>query len=227
MKANLVAVTIGNDGGQVFDNIKAFVDQYNELIGEIGKKLNEERHRSYHPLTDEEREGLSDKQEEKWEEMARSGLIKGDPILSSILSQMRLDMSSSVETGGLFNQLASIGIKTTANYLDGGKLEINEAKLREAIENDPQAVENLFRGNGTTTSDRGVIHKIYDSVNATMTKLQDKAGRATSTNQQFALGRELLNVDKGIDRFEAKNENSRRSLLAAIYCDGNGDSACK
>ena len=204
LESEPITVTIGNDGGQVFDNIKAFVDQYNELIGEISKKLNEERHRSYHPLTDEEREGLSDKQEEKWEEMARSGLIKGDPILSSILTQMRLDMSSSVETGGLFNQLASIGIKTTANYLDGGKLEINEARLREAIENDPQAVENLFRGTGTTTSDRGVIHKIYDSVNATMTKLQDKAGRATSTNQQFALGRDLLNVDKGIDRFEQK-----------------------
>lgn len=198
-----VAITIGNDSNQVFENIKTFVNQYNELIAEIGKKLNEEKHRSYKPLTDEEREELSEKQQEKWEEMAKSGLLKGDPILSSVLSAMRLDMSSTVETNGLFKQLASIGIKTTANYLEGGKLEIDEAKLKAALEQDPDSVENLFRGTGLG-ADRGIIHKLYDTVDASMNKLRDKAGRATSTNQQFALGRELLSVDKGIDRFEDK-----------------------
>ncbi|MBS4204977.1 flagellar filament capping protein FliD [Lederbergia citrea] len=198
-----VSISIGNDTNQVFQNIKNFVDQYNELIAEIGKKLNEERHRSYKPLTDDEREELSEKQQEKWEEMARSGLLKGDPILSSVLSAMRFDMSSTVETNGLFKQLASIGIKTTANYMEGGKLEIDETKLKAALEQDPEAVENLFRGSGTG-SDRGIIHKLYDTVDASMKKLQEKAGRATSTNQQFALGRELLSVGKGIDRFEDK-----------------------
>ncbi|MBS4178301.1 flagellar filament capping protein FliD [Lederbergia citrea] len=198
-----VSVTISNDTNQVFQNIKNFVDQYNELIADIGKKLNEERHRSYKPLTDDEREELSEKQQEKWEEMARSGLLKGDPIISSVLSAMRFDMSSTVETNGLFKQLASIGIKTTANYMEGGKLEIDETKLKAALEQDPEAVENLFRGSGTG-SDRGIIHKLYDTVDASMKKLQEKAGRATSTNQQFALGRELLSVGKGIDRFEDK-----------------------
>ncbi|MFK4997218.1 flagellar filament capping protein FliD [Bacillus sp. N9] len=32
-----VSLAIGNDSNQVFDNIKGFVDQYNELIAEIGK----------------------------------------------------------------------------------------------------------------------------------------------------------------------------------------------
>ncbi|MCJ8007626.1 flagellar filament capping protein FliD [Lederbergia wuyishanensis] len=198
-----ISISIGNDTNQVFENIKAFVTQYNELIADINGKLNENRYRSYKPLTDDEKEELSDKQQEKWEEMARSGLLKGDSVLSSVLSSMRLDMSSVIETNGLFKQLASIGIKTTANYLEGGKLEIDEAKLKEALEKDPQSVENLFRGDGST-SDRGVVHKLYDTVDATMKKLQEKAGRATSTNQQFTIGRELDNVDKGITRFEQK-----------------------
>ncbi|MBS4208348.1 flagellar filament capping protein FliD [Bacillus sp. FJAT-50079] len=198
-----VSLAVANDSNQVFENIKGFVEQYNELIAEIGKKLNEEKHRSYKPLTDDEREDLSEKQQEKWEEMARSGLLKGDPILSSVLSAMRLDMSNPVETQGLFKQLASIGITTTANYLEGGKLEINEAKLKAALEEDPTSVENLFRGNGTG-ADRGIIHKLYDTVDASMKKIQEKAGRATSTNQQFAIGRELINVGDGIDRFEVK-----------------------
>ena len=198
-----VTVSVNNDTDKVLENIKGFVESYNELIAEISKKLNEEKHRSYKPLTDDEREGLSEKQIEKWEEMARSGLLKNDPLLSNVLSGMRMDISNSVETNGLFKQLASIGIKTTANYLDGGKLQIDEAKLKEALEKDLQPVENLFRGDGVT-SGRGVVHKLYDTVDATMKKLQEKAGRATSTNQQFALGRQLLDVDKSIDRFDNK-----------------------
>lgn len=199
-----ITVNVSNDSEGVLKTVKEFVDQYNTLIGDINKKLNEERHRGYKPLTDEEQEELSDKQIEKWEELAKSGLLKGDPMLSGVLTQMRLDMSSSVETNGLFKQLSAIGITTTSNYLDGGKLEINETKLKEAIEKDPEAVENLFRGTGTNDSDRGVVHKLYDSVNQSITKIQDRAGRATSTNQQFALGRELISVDKNIDSFETR-----------------------
>ncbi|MCM3113113.1 flagellar filament capping protein FliD [Lederbergia lenta] len=198
-----VAISIGNDSNQVFENIKGFVDQYNELIAEIGNKLNEKKNRDYKPLTDEEREELSDKQIEKWEDLARSGLLRNDPALSGVISAMRLDISSNVETNGLFSQLASIGISTTSNYMEGGKLEINEAKLKEALEKDPESVENLFRGTGSDAG-RGIVHKLYDTVDASIKKVQDKAGRATSTDQQFALGRELLNVGKGIDRFEDK-----------------------
>lgn len=199
-----VSVTVSNDSNAVFETIKEFVNQYNELIAEIQKKLNEERHRNYQPLTDEDREQLTEKQQEKWEEMAKSGLLKGDPILSGALSQMRLDMFSSVETNGIFKQLAAIGITTTSNYRDGGKLEINDAKLKEALERDPEAVENLFRGSGTSDADRGIVHKLYDTVNQTITKIQEKAGRATSTNQQFALGKQLITVDQNIDRFEKR-----------------------
>ncbi|RST77503.1 flagellar hook protein [Siminovitchia acidinfaciens] len=199
-----ISVNVSNDSEGVLKTVKDFVGQYNTLIDDINKKLTEERNRKYLPLTDDEREELSDKQQEKWEELAKSGLLKGDPMLSGVLSQMRLDMSSSVETNSLFKQLAAIGITTTANYLDGGKLEINETKLKEAIEQDPEAVENLFRGTGTTDADRGVVHKLYDSVNQSISKIQDRAGRATSTNQQFALGRELISVDKNIDSFETR-----------------------
>lgn len=199
-----ITVNVSNDSEGVLKTVKEFVDQYNALIDDINKKLNEERNRSYLPLTDDEREGLSDRQQEKWEDLARSGLLKGDPLLSGVLTNMRMDMYSTVETNGLFKQLSAIGTTTTKNYLDGGKLEINEEKLKEAIEKDPDAVENLFRGTGSNDSDRGVIHKLYDSVNDSITKIHDRAGRASSKNQQFALGRELISVDKNIASFETR-----------------------
>ncbi|WNS81321.1 flagellar filament capping protein FliD [Domibacillus sp. DTU_2020_1001157_1_SI_ALB_TIR_016] len=203
------SLSISNDGNAVFENIKSFVDKYNELIGKISKKTSEERYRTYTPLTDEQRESLSEKQQEQWEEKAKSGLLRRDTILSGVLSSMRSNFSQPVsnsDTDPLFNQLASIGITTTKNYLEGGKLEISESKLKEAINNNPDAVEALFRGGGEATSigEKGIIHRLYSTVNETMDKLKDRAGNSLSSNQQFTLGRQLTTVDDSITRFEGR-----------------------
>ena len=198
-------VSINNDGNKVFENIKSFVEKYNELIDKINKKTSEDRYRSYQPLTDDQRESLSDKQQEQWEEKAKSGLLRRDPILSSVLSQMRRDFYQPVvneNVSSVYNQLASIGITTTASYLEGGKLEIDEAKLKQAINADPKSVENLFRGDGTTVSGKGIIHRLFDSVNDTMNKLKSRAGNSFTTDQQFALGRELKGINDRIERFD-------------------------
>ncbi|MFL0364988.1 flagellar filament capping protein FliD [Pseudobacillus sp. 179-B 2D1 NHS] len=200
-----VSVSINNDSSKVFDNIKEFVTKYNEMIDKIQKKTSEEKYRSYTPLTDDQREQLSDKQQEMWEEKAKSGLLRRDPLLASVLSNMRMDFSQPVgndQVSGMFNQLAKLGITTTANYLEGGKLEINEAKLKKAIEEDPESVENFFRGDGTTDGQKGVIQRLYDTVSRTMDQLKEKAGNSFSTQQQFAIGRTLKGLDSRIDSFE-------------------------
>ncbi|WP_428911001.1 flagellar filament capping protein FliD [Niallia sp. Krafla_26] len=200
-----VTIAINNDSNAVFENIKGFIEKYNELIGKIQKKIQEERFRDYAPLTDEQRESLSDKQQEQWEEKAKSGLLRRDSALSSLLSSMRTDFYGSVESediSPLFNQLAKIGIKTTANYLEGGKLEINEAQLKKAIEEDPLSVEKLFNATGTTNGQRGIAQRLYDTVGRTMDIITEKAGKSFSTSAQFTIGRQLKNLENQIDRFE-------------------------
>ncbi|WVE36749.1 flagellar filament capping protein FliD, partial [Priestia megaterium] len=59
-----VRVNVSNDTQKVFDTIKDFVTKYNELIEKINGKVTEERDRNYQPLTDQEREKLTDKQAE-------------------------------------------------------------------------------------------------------------------------------------------------------------------
>lgn len=202
-----VSTSVSNDSGKVVENIKDFVQKYNEMIDTIQKKLNEEAYRSYTPLTDEQREQLSDKQQEQWEEKAKSGLIRRDPILANALSTMRMNFYQPVINEGVssvLNQLSSIGIKTTANYLEGGKLEINEAELRKAVEADPESVENLFRGTGTAVSEQGIVQRLYDTVNSTMDKIKLKAGNSFSTNQQFTMGKQLDSLNKSISSFESR-----------------------
>ena len=202
--ASPVTVSVNNDTNQVFENIKKFVTQYNELIDKIQKKTSEERYRSYTPLTDEQREQLSDKQQEQWEEKAKSGLLRRDTTLTSLLTKMRTDFYTSVDNSeaGMYNQLAKIGISTTANYLEGGKLEINETKLKAAIEADPQAVEKLFNATGNGYGQQGIVQRLYDSVNNTMDKIKERAGNSYSTNTQFTLGKELNLLNTKIDSFE-------------------------
>ncbi|MEI2337608.1 flagellar hook-associated protein 2 [Priestia megaterium] len=202
-----VRVNVSNDTQKVFDTIKDFVTKYNELIEKINGKIREERDRNYQPLTDQEREKLTDKQAEQWDDKAKSGLLKGDTILSSGLNQMRSNWYASVSgVSGAFSQLTDIGISTSANYSDRGKLVIegDGTKLKEAIEKDPQSVMDLFMKSGSTTSEKGIVRRLRDTITQTVSKVEQRAGRSTWTSEQFLLGRNLKSVNSQITSFESR-----------------------
>ncbi|MBY6271403.1 MAG: flagellar cap protein FliD [Bacillaceae bacterium] len=198
-----VTISTATDTDSIFNSIKAFVDKYNEVIDKINAKLKEERYRDYPPLTDEQKESMTEKQIELWEEKAKSGLLRGDSILSSGLSKMRMDLYTSVQgvVSG-FSQLAEIGITTSSNYLDGGKLMIDETKLREKIQENPDAIYRLFNNNSSNYSEKGIARRLRDTIKDTIGKVEQKAGKTVWTNHQFAIGRDLIQINEQIDRFE-------------------------
>lgn len=200
-----VTISTATDTDAIFNTIKAFVDKYNEVIDKINAKLKEERYRNYPPLTDEQKEAMTEKQIELWEEKARSGMLRGDSILSSGLSKMRMDLYTKVEGSNItigFSQLAEIGITTSSNYLDGGKLIIDETKLRQKIQENPDAIYRLFNNDSTNYSEKGIARRLRDTIKDTIGKIEQKAGKTIWTNQQFAIGRDLIQIDSQIDRFE-------------------------
>ncbi|AGE23678.1 flagellar hook-associated protein II [Geobacillus sp. GHH01] len=198
-------VSVATDADAMFNAIKGFVDKYNETIAKINAELKEERYRDYPPLTDEQKEAMTEKQIELWEEKARSGMLRGDSILSSALSKMRMNVYTKVEGANIpsgFSQLAQIGITTSSNYLDGGKLIIDETKLREKIKENPDAVYQLFNQDGATDAEKGIARRLRDTIKATIGKIEQKAGKTIWTNQQFAIGRDLIQINDQIDRFQ-------------------------
>ncbi|MHB8184112.1 MAG: flagellar filament capping protein FliD, partial [Candidatus Desulforudaceae bacterium] len=139
-------VTVRGDTESVFQSIKAFIDGYNSLLDQFNGKLQEKRFQDYLPLLEDDpaRENLTEKQIDQWQEKARSGLLRGDSILDSIVTRLRNDVFSSVS--GLdpsLNHLTQIGIKIGSRE-ERGKLVIDEAKLRAAIEQDPEGVARIF-----------------------------------------------------------------------------------
>jgi flagellar hook-associated protein 2 len=198
-------ISTTNDTDAMFNTIKGFVDKYNEIIGKINDKISEERYRDYPPLTDEQKEAMTEKQIELWEEKAKSGLLRRDSILSSGLSQMRLDIYSTVSGTSIntnYDTLSEIGITTSSNYLENGKLIIDETKLRKALETDPNAVFELFNASGSDFNTKGLAKRLRDTIKNTIGKIEQKAGKTLWTNQQFAIGRNLNQINDQIDRFE-------------------------
>ncbi len=197
------------DTEKVFENIKGFVDDYNKLIEDLNKKIREPVYRSFQPLSAEEKKELSDKEVELWEEKAMSGTLRNDPELKSMLTKLRNIMTNPVELGdGTKISLSDVGIKTSNNYLDNGKLVIDEKKLKEAIAQNPQGIEKLFNNDSKNGGGTGIARQLRTEVDATQKNIQKSAGKLGDTNKAFSLGRTLDNMNKQIERFETRLQMS-------------------
>ncbi len=170
----------------------------------MNSRISEERDRDYLPLTDEEREELTDEQEEQWEETAKTGLLRSDTLLTGIVSSMRSSLASIVSnTGSSFNSMASIGI-TTGDYTEKGKLYIDEDKLKEAISSDPDAVMNLFTTSSEVAGEEGLAVRVYDSLNSGINQLISKAGLDSSYSifDNSTLGEKITDYEEQIDTWD-------------------------
>lgn len=191
-------ITVGFDTNRVIDNIRNFVNEYNSLIGAINEKLFEPRNRDFPPLTDEQRENLSDRDLERWEEQARAGHLRNDPMLQGILNNLRSIMGGAVEGIEGISSLSQIGIRTM-NFSDRGILHIDENRLRRAIEDNPEGVQRLFTGDG---ENEGLSQILRSSVNNGMDRIGRHAGRNTFGADQSFIGRNIRRLDDRIESFE-------------------------
>ncbi|WP_179295604.1 flagellar hook-associated protein 2 [Bacillus sp. FJAT-45350] len=201
-----VNVNVNND--HVFDTVMEFVEDYNGLIDTVNGKLSEDRNRDFHPLTDEQKQAMSEQEIERWEEQARSGMIRNDRMLSAGLNQLRIDIYSNVGHSSSdigFSQIAELGITTTSNYQDGGRLEVDEERLRQAIEEDPEAVYQIFASDGESYEEKGIARRMRDSLQGTIEQVSERAGRSgITTKGQYTIGREIQSVNDRISNFERR-----------------------
>lgn len=212
-----IDLTTKVDTDNMVDKIKKFVETYNGLIESLNGLTKEARFRDYAPLTEEQKKDMDEKEIESWEKQSKSGILRGDSILNSVLNNMRTTMYSS--GGGkqdiratatdpsqnFINSLYEMGITTSSKTSDRGKLEINETKLREAIEKDPEQVFKTFTDN--TKGNEGIVQKLRSNLQATTRDIEKKAGKLDSVNATFTLGRYLNDTEDRIDNWKSKLAN--------------------
>lgn len=199
-----VTISVQNDVDASFEKIMDFVEKYNEAIEAMNKSQTEQRYRDYLPLTEEQKAEMTDKQIELWEEKAKSGLLRGETAIQSGMYALRSSMQGRVDTGGEYTMLSQIGITTSNNYLDGGKLVVDEDKLKAALRDHPEDVYKLFTQKGEGEEKSGLIYRFEEALDRTRGNIERKAGKSTSTLDNYALGKEMKRLNERIDEYEKR-----------------------
>ena len=214
-------VNIAKDSTTVKDALKKFVESYNKLIddvyGYIGKSpAKDDDGNTYEPLTNAEKDEMSEDEITKWEEKAKQGVLYNDSTVSTVMSQMRSALYTSVtlDDGSKFG-IYNLGIKTSSEWSEHGKLQIDEDAFDKAFENNEDAIIKLF-----TNSDTGMMKKLNSVIDGavkssgaanTRGTLVRKAGKAdSSVTTDSTIYKEMVKMQDRLkelqDRYDTKEE---------------------
>lgn len=207
-----VSVTVAKNVDAIYDKIETFVNSYNDLLVTLNKTYSEET-TGYEPLTDEERESLSEKQEEQWETNAKKGILRRDSTVKSTINNLRSAVTSYV-SGSDISSLFQIGISTnqydSVNSENNGKLIIDKDKLREAITNDIDGVTALF----TNTAKQIQGNKLSD------TNL-DLTGKSFSVT--YGGSTKTITLDGSYDLSNAESASQFEDYMKEKFTSAFGD----
>ncbi len=154
-----ITLTTEMDTDGIYDMIKGFLKQYNEVMNEMDKLYNASSAKGYEPLTDDEKMSMSESEIEEWEKKIKDSILRKDENLSSVSTGLREIMSGGISVGGKTLHLFDFGIDTLG-YFDAGENERNlyhidgdpddedtsgkADKLKGMISSDPDTVINFF-----------------------------------------------------------------------------------
>ncbi len=199
-----VKLSVSNNVDDALDKIVEFVDKYNKIIEDLNGKVQEKKYRDFSPLTDKQKEDMEEREIELWDEKAKSGLLRNDSVVEGALVKMRENWYTPVQNTGNFTMMSEIGITSSSNYRDAGKLTITETDLRKALREDPESVHQLFSG---TDEQPGIARRLETSIQETVKSIEQKAGKSTSLDNNFILGNRIDDLDDAMDSFQDRLNN--------------------
>lgn len=174
-------INVATDVDGIYEKIEEFINDYNELVETTNKLLGEKQYRDYRPLTAEQRKAMDREDIELWEEKAKSGLLRSDDIIGRTMGNIRRSIyERSEEFSGTFKFITEIGISTEeyAKGSAGGKLVVDEQKLKAALAKDPEGVMELLFKESDKDKDEigGIVTRIHENMMEGMESIIKKSG---------------------------------------------------
>ncbi len=155
-----ITLTTQQDTDGIYDMIKNFFKEYNSIINEMDKLYNAEKAKDMDPLTEEEKDEMSDSEIEKWEQKIKDQILRRDDTLYTVSDALKSVFTKGVEmSDGTTLYLSEFGIGTlgyftsadnekNAYHIDGDPDDKdtsgNADKLKAAIAGDPDKVVSFF-----------------------------------------------------------------------------------
>lgn len=202
---NDISFQVNRDYSASTDAVQKFVDSLNTLI----KKINDyttakDNSQDYPPLTEAQKDDMTSDEITKWETQAKSGILRYDSGLESLVSGLKSAFFTSA--GGTGQTATSVGISTGGYFdTDSGTLELNTDDLKNALSSNPDTVLSIFTG-GTSTSasdQQGVIYKIKSAVSSYLNISDDTVD---------SIGKDIKNIDT-----KTKDMKDKLSDMAEKY----------
>ncbi|MDE7477118.1 MAG: flagellar filament capping protein FliD [Lachnospiraceae bacterium] len=169
-----ITITTDTDYDGIYNMIKDFIEEYNDIMNEMTKLYSADSARKYSMLSDEEKEAMTDEEVEKWETTIKDSLLRRDNNLNSVMECMKNAINKGYEIGGETLFLVNFGVGT-GSYFETEKAERNalhifgdsdddkyadkDNDLKTAIAEDPDKVIELFAA---------MSKNMYDSLHETM-----------------------------------------------------------
>lgn len=218
------SITFTQDTSTAVKNIQNFVSAYNALLSAVTTAIDTKPDSDYAPLTDAQKEKMSDTDISNWNSKAQEGILYNDDTLQSLEQGLRDLVSQQVTTSdGTTITLGSLGIRedTSNDYTTApGKLVFDNGStdtLTAMLQNHPQEVQDLFTKqskyayliddtgtvtqNGTTVS-RQTARKNEEGI---AYRLQDIISDFTATNKSALLQGKLTKIIGSADDGDATN----------------------
>ena len=245
-----ITLTTKQDTSGIYDNIKKLIKEYNDLMKEFATLYNADAATKYKMLTDEQKDAMSDKEVEEWENKIKTGLLSKDETVGNLRSALRGIAGGSFEISlkdGTTSQLslASFGIATGSYFsteenerdvlhIDGDPDDTtssgNTDLLKAMISSDPDAVMGFF-----TEFSKNMYGKLSDLMKGTQysssfTIYEDKlmASQYSAYNTKISDAQSALEAaqDKLYKRFSKMETalskiNSSSGSLSSFFGGGS------
>ncbi len=205
------------DSDKIVTAIKSMIDDYNAMVTEIKSSYStlpsQKTNGSYYePLTDDDASSMSESAIRQYEEKAKQGLLFGDSVLSGLYEKLSGIFTTSGNDGAM---LRKMGITTAYSSGDGViNLTLDESKLREMLESDPDAVAEAFtKSTESGASTNGIMQKMKVQMDnyarlsgATKGILVERAGTPLSSLSLLSntYQKEIDTLNKDIESWQDK-----------------------
>lgn len=234
-KTGTTTVTVSNNTDAAVKKIAAFVDAYNALVENVNSKLHEKVERNsdrsikYLPLTDEQKEEMTEDQIKQWETHAKNGIMSNENLLKSTLYSVRrtatdmisnkvnlisteanLTSTSSINPYGknLASQFGIYGtVKFTLTGMDGVARDYSFDSATKTMADVEAAINANTTASGIKATNSGTSFSLS-------TAEAGPKGKMTVTDTSSFLGNQLkMNVTNGVNLLSTAQMNPDKASL--------------
>lgn len=222
--SEVINLNVSNDTETTYNMVKDFVKEYNNILKSMNELYYADSAYGYDPLSDDEKEAMSEDEVEKWETKIKDSLLRRDSTLSQLMISMKNSMMSTVQVNGKNYSLSSFGITTSKDYSEKGLLHIagdkddstygtETDKLMKALEEDPDTVMNALVQIGKN---------MYSAMNEKMKSIPNVKSALTFYNdkdiqkKQTSYKKELAALEDRLEKMETRYYKQFSAMETAL-----------